>query len=360
MTERIQNSENIENTAPVLAIEELSVSIGGRRVLDSLSFSFDRRTKGGVHGILAPAGSGKSTLLSAMAGVIPTEGGRVMLCGRDMLEDIGVSKRKIGYVPEKPAFYGNMSVRETLEFVGESKRITSERRYKQIKEAISLVGLEDIQNRLTRNLRADEARRLSIACALLGNPDILIFDEVMSGSAESKAAIGELIKMIGGIKTVVLSTADIATARELCEDVAILSDGRLMACDTFEGLEAKLLRHRALKLTTRADADKVTSAIEKICGVVGCEVAKNPRTEELRIRIEHRSENDIREDVSKALAELEAPVLSMSNCAISLDDIYLSLVSAGANEKLSLAVEDEEDISAKTKKFGKRIKGGRK
>ena len=344
----------------MLAIEELSVSVGGHRVLDSLSFSFDRREKGGVHGILAPQGSGKSTLLAAMAGVIPTDGGKVMLCGKDILEDIDTSKRKIGYVPEKPSFYGNMSVYETLEFVGEAKRISSERRYKQIKEAISLVGLEDIQNRLTRNLGDGEARRLSVACALLGNPDILIFDEVMSGSADSRSVIGGLIKMLGGIKTVVLSTSDIATARELCEDVAILSDGKLMACDTFEGLEAKLLRHRALKLTTRADSDKLVAAIEAICGVVSCDVAKNPRTGELRIRIEHRSENDIREDVSKVLAELGAPVLSMSACAISLDDVYLSLVSAGANEKISLAVDSEDDESSKAKKFWKRNKGVRK
>jgi len=232
-----EQMENEVRTSMVCAVE-ISKVYDEKTVLDQISITV---AKGGIHGILGPRGAGKTTLLELIAGGVAPDSGRIEIGGTDIAKEPISTKRKIGYVPQSTTVYSDMTVSELLNFVGQTRKVETDKRYRQIKEAIDLVGLESVQNRLTKNLTEYEKKKLLLAAALLGNPDVLLLDEpIPVCSAEQRQELEGLIRMLGGIKTVLLATRDFATARSLCQDVMILSDGRQLVADTFDALEHTL------------------------------------------------------------------------------------------------------------------------
>lgn len=236
-------SENLEIKDSVLYVKELSCrkdgEIGGGRELKNISFSFGRK---GIHGILAPKHSGKSLLMDILAGCESADSGEVLLCGMSISENALEYKKRIGYVQKKNAFYPDMTATELLSLVGETRQVESAKLYRQIKEAMELTGLEEIKNRLVRKMTGFEIKKLAIAAALLGNPDILLLDEAVTprmGDGQRTELVG-LIEMLGRMKTVVIATDDYKLARELCEDVLIISDGQTLAKGSFDALEERL------------------------------------------------------------------------------------------------------------------------
>lgn len=227
--------------APFLKVSDMSkVSSHGDSspILDGISFEFSKK---GVHGILAPHASGKTALMDVLSGTSLADGGCVMLGDRTVSSADGETVRRIGYVQQSCCLYPDMTASEILDFVGEARRVDTDKRYRQIKEALELVGLTDAHRRLVRRLTSHEQKLLSIAAALIGNPDILLIDEptVVGATSEERAQICELIRMLGKMKTVVIATPDYSLARELCEDVVILSDGKMIGCGSFELLERR-------------------------------------------------------------------------------------------------------------------------
>lgn len=209
---------------------------------EGLSFSV---LKKGIHGILAPDGSGKGELLRLLAGIREGEGS-VEIGGEIMTPENTALRAKVAYVPARAFLAGDMTVRETLEFVGEAKGVGAELLPRQIKEAEALLGLDSVGKRLVRRLTEAERWRLTMAMALLGNPDLLLVEEPMrSLGEESESARRELLTMLGGVKTVILATASYSLAKAVCEDVILLSDGVLLAAGSFEELESRLAENGA-------------------------------------------------------------------------------------------------------------------
>ena len=218
-------SESME-TVEMLRAESIFKSYGEHEAVADVSLSI---SKGEIHGILGPVGAGKTTLMEILSGSISADSGSVRMSGNPVGIGEKAVKARIGYMPERNSFFADMTVGEILNFVGDAKGVVSEKRYRQIKEALDLVGLSERQNRLVGHLSGEEIKRLSLAAALLGNPDILLLDEpIPSVSAEKKEEFFGVIRMLGRIKTVVLATADYSTAKELCDDVTILSDGKTL------------------------------------------------------------------------------------------------------------------------------------
>ena len=217
---------------------EVEKGYDGKSVLERVSM---RIPKGGIHGILGPRGAGKTALMEILAGCIFADAGCVAIDGKGLSPDAIDVKQKVGYLPQKLPVYADMTAGELLDFVGKTRRVEANKRYRQIKEALDLTGLEAVQKRLVGKLTDFEARKLFLAAALLGNPEVLLLDEPFGVcSAEQKAELEALLRMLGKIKTVVLATRDFATARSLCEDVIILSDGRQLASGSFDELERRL------------------------------------------------------------------------------------------------------------------------
>lgn len=216
------------------AISVLGLSYEGDKgsVLKDISFSF---SKGGIHGILSPFGSDSSILLELLAGVRTQNSASVTSDSCEVDLSSAFWKKKIGYVPKTPVFYDRMNVYELLDFVGEARGVSSELRLRQIEEALELVGVDALANRLLGRLSEEEKKRVSLAAALLGNPSFLLFDD-------PTPEFFDLIRMLGKHKTVILGGGNFAAMKELCDDVVILSDGMLLASGSFSELEEKLTR----------------------------------------------------------------------------------------------------------------------
>ena len=252
----------IMETVEMLRAESLSKAYGEHTVVSDISLSIP---KGGIHGILGPIGSGKTTLMEILSGSISADSGAVWIGERPVgIEEKGV-KAKIGYMPERNPFYRDMTVLETLDFVGDARGVASEKRFRQIKEALDLVGLSERQNRLVDRLSREEVKRLSLAAALLGNPDVLLLDEpIPAVAAERREELFGLLRMLGRIKTVILATEELQTARALCSDVLILSDGRTLAQGSFESLDAKLRQSENATTLEAVYGDLVSASVKPL------------------------------------------------------------------------------------------------
>ena len=213
-----------------ISVKGLSYQGKDAACLKEISFSV---TKKGIHGILSPFGVEASLLLDVLAGV-RTPSAATMTIDSCEIDSFSVLwKKKIGYVPKKPVFYPHMNVYELLDFVGESRGVSSGLRLRQIEEALELVGIDSLAMRLIDGLSEGEKKRVSLAAALLGNPSILLFDD-------PTPEFFELLRMLGRHKTVVVGGGAFFVMKELCEDVVLLSEGMLLASGSFSELEAKL------------------------------------------------------------------------------------------------------------------------
>ena len=210
----------------------------GRSSIHAVSFSF---TKKGVHCILAPKYSGKTQIMDILAGCDRAYGGDVNVLGNDPYESPD-TRRKIGYVRKENTLYPNMTVFEIMSFVGESRKVEQGKLYRQIKEALELVGLDGMRSKLVVSLNEYDKKRLSLAAALLGNPELILLDEpiLAKTSEDRREELERIISMLGRVKTVIVTTDDCAIARSLGEDVVIISDGAVLAKGSLDELDRKL------------------------------------------------------------------------------------------------------------------------
>ncbi len=236
--------KNVVEDDVILSVESLTKYSEGDIVLDNLSFSLKNK---GVHGILAPEDSGKTVLTDILSCSVPFDGGNFRIGERIFTptsSNAKDAKKKIGYVRKNSTFYPTMTVLEVMSFVGEARGIAPGKLVRQINEALLLTGLESIQGRLVKRLSAYELKLLDFACALLGNPDIVIINGIKSSDfafGKQKNDIYELIGLLGEMKTVIIATDDFSMAKELCDDIVLMSDGRVIAKGSIDDLEGRVL-----------------------------------------------------------------------------------------------------------------------
>ena len=233
-----------DNEDMIIEAFDLTKAADGDFILDGVSFSFGRR---GVHGILSPKGGGKTALLDILAcakgydgGELVIDGIRIPPCGADG-KQAKEAKTEIGYVRQNSEFYPQMTPVELLNFIGSARGEAPDKLTRQIKEALELVGLEGVSNRLIGRLELTEQKMLGYAAAIVGNPEILIIDEPKSKlTAGNMDTVKGIVRLFGKRKTVIIATEDFKIARELCDDIVIISDGSVLASGSFEELEDKL------------------------------------------------------------------------------------------------------------------------
>lgn len=234
----------------ILTVDAVSQArLGG---LQEVSFSIAR---GGIHGLLGAKGAGKTALLDLLSGCAEAEKGHIEIAGVPMTRQNKELRSKIGYVEAKPSFYEDMTVLEILNFVGDARGVLPDRRYAQMEEAVDLFGLSAVQNRLCGALSTEDKKRLSFAAALLGNTELILLDEPLRGIGyEARDEIISLISLLGKHKTVLLASRDYELVRKLCADVVWLSDGMVVASDTFETLEENLRLTKQISLREAYDS----------------------------------------------------------------------------------------------------------
>ena len=306
----------------MIEVKDLVKKYGSHLAVDHLSFTLE---SGKIYGFLGPNGAGKSTTMNIMTGYLGATQGSVLIDGHDILKEPEEAKKHIGYLPELPPLYMDMTVQEYLEFAAELKKLPKEKRESDISEVMKLTRLQDVSARLIKNLSKGYKQRVGLAQAILGFPEIIILDEPTVGlDPKQIIEIRELIRTLSKKHTVILSSHILAEVREVCDYILIISKGKLVASDTPENLE--LLRNGAssLELEVKAAPETARAILSTIDDIDAMEM--HSENENLtRVKLETKNGADIREAIFYAFAEEKCPLLEMKTAKASLEDIFMEL-----------------------------------
>jgi len=314
----------------LIEINHLTKQYGKHTAVDDLSLVLK---PGKIYGFLGPNGAGKSTTMNMITGYTPASGGEVKINGFDIQKQPKQAKKCIGYLPELPPLYSEMTVYEYLEFVAELKQIKKEFRNINVIEAMELVNIMDVKNRLIRNLSKGYKQRVGFAQAVLGYPDILILDEPTVGlDPKQILEMRELIKTLGKSLTVILSSHILSEVSEVCEHIFILSNGKLVASESTENLTQFVQDEVELYLEIKGGELEVQAVLEEMADSFTYEMEENTEgfglSEEIckvHIKMHSKDENDIREWLFYQLADQKLPIYEMQTFNKSLEDVFLEL-----------------------------------
>ena len=310
----------------MIEVKNLVKKYGNHTAVDHLNFTIE---EGHVYGFLGPNGAGKSTTMNIMTGYLGATEGEVLINGHDILKEPEEAKKQIGYLPELPPLYMEMTVREYLEFVAELKGIAKNKREESINEVEKMVKIWEVENRLIRNLSKGYRQRVGLAQAVLGFPEIIILDEPSVGlDPKQIIEIRELIRQLAKKHTVILSSHILAEVREVCDYILIISKGKLVASDTPENLERNLGDSDLIEIETKASPDEVRRILETVDGIrsISTKHLENGIT---WAQIQEKKNTDIREKVFQAFAQNHQPLLKLNPLQVSLEDVFMELTQSG-------------------------------
>lgn len=309
----------------LIEVRNLTKRYGANCAVNNISFSV---SDGEILGFLGPNGAGKTTTMNILTGYISATSGDCIINGSNILSEPEKAKKNIGYLPENPPLYNDMTVLEYLSFVAEVKKVKPSERKKMIDSLMRTVKITEMKNRLTKNLSKGYRQRVGLAQAMMGNPDVLILDEPTVGLDPKQITdMRDVIKSLSKKHTVILSSHILSEVSAMCDRVMIISKGQIVASDTTENLSATVSGGNKLQIRVRADKDKVAEALADISGLVlGADICREPNTVDITVTSDE--DIDIREAVFNAMSKSGLPLLMMKPLDISLEDIFLQ-VTAG-------------------------------
>ena len=342
----------------MIEVSNLVKKYGDHTAVDHLSFQIE---KGKIYGFLGPNGAGKSTTMNMITGYIASTEGKVMIDGHDILEEPEAAKKCIGYLPEMPPLYFDMTVLEYMKFAADLKKIPRNQKDKQIKEVMDMVKITDMKDRLIKNLSKGYRQRVGLAQAILGYPEVIILDEPTVGlDPKQIIEIRDLIKSLKQKHTVILSSHILSEVRAVCDYVLIISHGKLVASDTPDNLERLAAGSNSLLMKVKGEKDTIRKDLETIEGVTGVEMSYDSDEELWKTKVSIHENVDIREKVFYAMAKANCPIYEMQVKRVSLEDVFLELTegekkkSTGKQERSQWKpVEDKSSETEKSEKTEK-------
>lgn len=324
----------------MIEVKNLTKKYGNHFAVQDLSF---RVEKGQIYGFLGPNGAGKSTTMNIMTGYLAPTAGSVIINGFDVMKEPEEAKKCIGYLPEIPPLYMDMTVKEYLDFCVELKKVPKKDRADQVAYVMAMTGIEEMAQRLIKNLSKGYKQRVGLAQAILGDPDVIILDEPSVGLDPMQIIeIRELIKKLGEKHTVILSSHILSEVSAVCDQIMIIAHGKLVANDTLEGLQKLFVSHRTLTLSVKGDAEIVKNIASSMEGVLSIEAETDLKSGYAKVVVSLDEKADIREGLSLVLAEQKMPVMSMVLEEKTLEDIFIELTGS------------DDDLAVKQTKKGDR------
>jgi ABC-2 type transport system ATP-binding protein len=310
-------------TEDVIEVENLTKKYGSQVAVDNLSFRVER---GMIYGFLGPNGAGKSTTMNMMTGYIAATSGTVKINGYDILKNPEQAKKSIGYLPELPPVYPDMTVYEYLRFVAELKKVKKNERQAQIEDVMKQTQIEDVKGRLIKNLSKGYKQRVGLAQAIIGYPEVIILDEPTVGlDPKQIIEIRELIRELAKKHTIILSSHILSEVSAVCDHIMIISKGKLVASDTPEGLMTLLKGGRQMKLSVLGEQSKVEELLQSMESVKDFSM-QPPRAEGMvSVNIRTEDTEDIRVELFHRLAAADMPIMELSLSEKSLEDVFLEL-----------------------------------
>ncbi len=323
----------------MIEVKHLTKRYGSHTAVNDLSFTIE---KGVIYGFLGPNGAGKSTTMNIITGCLGATDGEVLIGGHNIMDEPMQAKKLIGYLPEQPPLYTDMTAEEYLKFVMEAKDIPLKERKQQLKSAMERTRIDDVKDRLIRNLSKGYRQRVGIAQALLGDPEVIILDEPTVGlDPKQIIEIRELIRELGKTHTLVLSSHILSEVQAVCDSIMIISKGRLVASDTADNLTKLLAGRETLHLDVRADSASAQMILESIDGIEDVQMNRTESGTVLTITPEQGV--DLRESLFFAFANAGAPILEMSRDRATLEDVFLELTQGQPDEEI---IPEEEVAKA--------------
>ena len=331
----------------MVEVKNLTKRYGQNLALDRVSFTVD---EGSIVGFLGPNGAGKTTTMNIITGYLSATSGEVTVFGKNTLEEPNEVKKMIGYLPEQPPLYLDMTVKEYLNFMYELKKVKLPRE-KHIKEICELVQISNVYNRLIGNLSKGYKQRVGIAQALLGNPPVLILDEPTVGlDPKQIIEIRTLIKNLGRNHTVILSSHILPEVQAVCERIIVVNKGRLVADGATDTLAHDLSQDHRLILRAEGPEREMVHEIQTLPHVVEVYSLGEREKGVFELSVESEPDADIRRDLFALLSRKGWPMMALKNTDLTLEDLFLQLTSSDAalhqeNEMDQDPADLEEDLA---------------
>ncbi len=305
----------------MIEVKNVTKRYGGVKAVDDISFTAE---SGEVLGLLGPNGAGKSTTMNIITGYLGATEGTVLIDGEDILERPKQAKAKIGYLPEQPPLYQEMTVRRYLEFIFDLKKVRLPKR-EHIDEVMAIVKISDVEGRVIRNLSKGYKQRVGFAGALLGNPPVLILDEPTVGLDPKQIIdIRKLIKSLGKKHTIIFSSHVLSEVSAVCDRIVMINNGKIVADAATDKLSEAVGGGNLLALEVEGSASAVKDAISSVEGV-----RRVTKGSGLSYTVEYESGTDVRRAIFRALAKADCPILMMRSGALTLEESFIKLTEGG-------------------------------
>lgn len=320
----------------MIEVNNLTKFYGDHKAVDNISFSVKDGT---VCGFCGPNGAGKSTTMNIMTGCLSATSGTVTIGGHDIFEQPMEAKKLMGYLPEQPPLYLEETPREYLRFIARAKGVPRTELEDEILRVMEETQIDDVADRLIKNLSKGYRQRVGIAQTLLGNPKVIILDEPTVGLDPIQVVeIRDLIKNLGRRHTVILSSHILSEVQQMCDEILIIAKGKLLAYDTTENLEKQLQPKVLLEVETDASREESEEVLQAIEGIEKTEYAEEDGLTEIRITVAPDRELEIRKLLSRKFAAVDRAVLKNDKIKANLEEIFIELTSP---EEVSGGKEEE-------------------
>ena len=336
----------------MIEVKNVTKKYGNFVAVNNANFTIN---DGEIVGFLGPNGAGKSTTMNMIVGYIEPTSGSICINGYDVTKKPEKAKKQIGYMPEGVPLYYDLTVKEFVNYMAELKKVKRKERKQEVEKAIKETGLEDVRNKLIRNLSRGYKQRTSMAGALVGNPDVLILDEPTVGlDPKQITEIRNLIKSLGKNHTVILSSHILSEVSQICEKVIIINKGNILAIDTPENLEQKTQEESVIIVTVEDLKGNMKNIKQLLPQIKECDKIKENEDGTVQYRIESDESVDLRKQLFDTLAKNDITIFELKKVENTLEDAFLTLVSDNTKNE-----EESSNQKAKSnKKDSKKNKKG--
>ncbi len=327
----------------MIQVENVTKRYGSFTAVNNISFEID---EGEVVGFLGPNGAGKSTTMNMITGFIEPSEGKIIVDGYDISKKPKKAKRQIGYMPEGVPLYSDLTVKEFVTYMAELKGCESKTKKEKVQKVLEETGLVDVQNKLTKNLSRGYKQRVSMAGALVGDPKVIILDEPTVGlDPKQVTEIRTLIKKLGKNHTVILSSHILSEVSQICDKVIIINKGKIIAIDTPENLENKVVDENSIYVTVEDSEEKMSNIKDKLSQVKEIKlIAKNEDKTKKYIIIGEKNV-DLRKDIFETFAKEGITIFEMKKADATLEDAFMKIIEDTQEETNKL--NNKEEITKK-------------
>ncbi|MCI8621280.1 MAG: ABC transporter ATP-binding protein [Clostridia bacterium] len=308
----------------MIKVENVTKKYGSHVAVNNISFTIE---DGEIVGFLGPNGAGKTTTMNMLTGFIESSSGEIEINGYDVSKKAKKAKKEIGYMPETTPLYNELTPKEFINYMAELKGVSKKERKEEVQRILKEVNIEDVQNKLIRNLSRGYRQRVSLASALVGNPKVLILDEPTVGlDPKQVVQIRNLIKSLGKDHTVILSSHILSEISQICEKVIIINKGNLIAVDTPENLENKVKDENSLLVTIEENNGKVEEIAKKINNLKAINLIKKLPDGTKQYSITSKNNADIRKEIFEVFAKNGITIFELKKSEATLEEAFINLI----------------------------------